>query len=92
MGEAVKPKNTAPRHNWKHHEGTNAVHPSTIVERCAYCGALKKMKEVETSRIGVTKASFSWKDVPIYSTDDGAGWKWAKPDCTGKPAKTAVAR
>lgn len=80
------------RHNWKHYSGSGANIPSDLVERCAYCGALKKMKEVETSRIGVTKASFSWKDVPIYSTDGGAGWRWAKPDCTGKlqAAKASV--
>ena len=78
----------APRHNWKHHEGTGVVYPSTLVERCAYCGTLTKTKVVETSRIGVTSATFSSKEVPIYSTDGGAHWQWDRPVCTGKKAVT----
>lgn len=75
----------SPHHNWKHHSGDGRNVPSDIVERRAYCGALKKMKEVVTSRIGLTTASFTQRDVPIYSTNEAATWSWLKPACTGKP-------
>lgn len=79
-----------PRHNWKHHEGTGVVYPSTLVERCAYCGTLTKTKIVETKRVGINSATFSSKEVPIYSLDGGVHWQWDRPGCTGK--KAAVTR
>lgn len=73
------------RHNWKHHSGDATAIPSTLVERCAYCGVLTKKQEVETARIGLATASFRWRAVPVYSTDGGATWAWDRPVCCGKP-------
>ena len=75
-----------PRHQWTHHSGCALCIPPDRVDRCTYCGVPTKPQEVETSRIGVHTASFAWKNVPIYSTDGGATWRWDKPVCTGKPA------
>ncbi len=36
----------------------------------------------------VRPADFTSRDVPIYSTDGGAKWRWERPVCTGKKVTT----
>lgn len=74
------------RHRWALHSGDYRTFPPTAVERCAYCGVFTKKKTVTTSRIGVHSATFTEKQVPIYSRDE-VSWQWEKPVCTGKAAK-----
>lgn len=75
-----------PRHKWVLHSGDHTAYPPTAVERCAHCGVFTKKESVVTSRVGVRTATFTSKDVPVYSRDE-ASWQWEKPVCTGKAAK-----
>lgn len=72
-----------PRHKWALHSGDHTAYPPTAVERCEHCGVFTKKQTVTTSRIGVHSATFTEKQVPIYSRDE-ASWQWDKIVCTGK--------
>lgn len=72
-----------PRHKWALHSGDYRTFPPTAVERCAHCGVFTRKESVVTSRIGVLSATFTEKQVPIYSRDE-VSWQWDKIACTGK--------
>lgn len=82
---------TTPRHRWARHSGLprrvvdGKVEPDTEVRRCTLCGVFTRTKVVTTSRIGVITATFTNRDVPIYSADEKR-WSYMKPACTGKVA------
>lgn len=73
----------AQRHNWRPSKAndTNPLPKGTT--RCAHCGAQRRKVTVNTSRIGVHTATFTSREVPVYSAD-GQSWSYDNVPCTGK--------
>ncbi len=76
-----------PNHRWALHSGDYRAYPPTAVEKCAYCGAFKRITIVTTSRVGVHSATFTNKEVPVYSAN-GVTWVYTRPTCAGKTKET----